>query len=261
MRSLTFLNVAFVCFSFTLPSVDAKCCNHLTKTLECGDGTLGTPCCGYGRCNAFCCRCPGVSIFEDTVEYNGTEYQTIVTAPSDPVKGQASWTCRDRHITTTGPPPTTTATTVTSPTGDGKRSAGDAAVTDFLIRTTAAPLPTGPATFGPKSSLSYLFPSVDLYPSSPEDHDAWADEVRVFEDLSGGLQINGTWVVSKEQYLGFFGVSDLEIGSEHGQNVLAKFAMHDINRDGYLNFEETALHCDRHGCYGEYLDAYRPHRG
>ncbi|CAG7710875.1 unnamed protein product, partial [Allacma fusca] len=25
----------------------------------CDDGTTGTPCCGYGRCNLFCCDCNG----------------------------------------------------------------------------------------------------------------------------------------------------------------------------------------------------------
>ena len=25
----------------------------------CDDGTLGTPCCGYGPCNIFCCNCDG----------------------------------------------------------------------------------------------------------------------------------------------------------------------------------------------------------
>ncbi len=25
----------------------------------CGDGSRGTPCCGQGRCNIFCCNCDG----------------------------------------------------------------------------------------------------------------------------------------------------------------------------------------------------------
>jgi len=196
-----------------------------------------------------------VSVFQDVVEYNGTEYATIVTAPSDPVNGQATWTCRDKHITTTNPPPPTT--TVALPTGDSKRSPGDATITDLSKRSTVSPLPTGPATFGPKSHVSYLFPSVDLY-GSLEDRDAWANEAQVFDDLSAGLQIDGRLVVSKEQYLEFFGVPETEIGTEQGQNVLAKFAMHDMNGDGYLDFEEAQLHCDRVGCHGEYLDMYGP---
>ena len=102
-----------------------------------------------------------------------------------------------------------------------------------------SPRPTSPPFFG--------FPAVD-YPSL-EERDALADQIQLFEDVSGGLQVNGTSVVSKEQYLEFFNVPDVDIGGRHGQNVLAKFAMHDLNGDGVLSFEETQLHCGVDGCH------------
>ena len=41
---------------FSFPSVDAKCCRGFTT---CGDGTEDYTCCGYGKCNGFCCSCDG----------------------------------------------------------------------------------------------------------------------------------------------------------------------------------------------------------
>jgi hypothetical protein len=49
--------------------VDAECCNPNkdyqymgmmgTLATKCGDDTKPTPCCGYGKCNVFCCNCDG----------------------------------------------------------------------------------------------------------------------------------------------------------------------------------------------------------
>jgi len=33
------------------------CCGATGISRQCGDGTNGTPCCGYGKCNFFCCKC------------------------------------------------------------------------------------------------------------------------------------------------------------------------------------------------------------
>jgi len=45
----------------TLPSIvsgPSECCGSMFGDV-CADGTAGTPCCGVGRCNAFCCSCEG----------------------------------------------------------------------------------------------------------------------------------------------------------------------------------------------------------
>ncbi|KAK8067628.1 hypothetical protein PG996_006740 [Apiospora saccharicola] len=54
MKFLFALSIA----SSLMPSVFAECCNRRDKE-DCGDGTLGTPCCPYGSCNIFCCACAG----------------------------------------------------------------------------------------------------------------------------------------------------------------------------------------------------------
>ncbi|KAM8717962.1 hypothetical protein ACLKA7_004635 [Drosophila subpalustris] len=33
------------------------CCTPSFENNWCDDGTKGTPCCGYDRCNIFCCNC------------------------------------------------------------------------------------------------------------------------------------------------------------------------------------------------------------
>ncbi|KAI1618703.1 hypothetical protein EDD36DRAFT_460342 [Exophiala viscosa] len=270
MHQLTFLNVILLFVSFTLPPADAKCCDRRGKTWPdlCRDDTPQTPCCGYGKCNAFCCACKGATVIQSTVDYSGTTYVTTITAPSDPVKGQETWTCREgNHLLTVLPPPNREQSTVTvtlssynTVVGGGqstvtvtmsskktvvsgvntvKRAVDQATMTIPSERPTMSPRPTNPPPFG--------FPAVG-YPSL-EERDALADQILLFEDVSGGLQINGTSVVSKEQYLGFFNVPDTETGGQYGQYVLAKFAMHDANGDGVLTFDETQLQCDKDGCH------------
>ncbi|KAF2142729.1 uncharacterized protein K452DRAFT_297275 [Aplosporella prunicola CBS 121167] len=52
------LSTALVLFATLLPFAAAgPCCN--SKNGNCGDGTRGTPCCGYRTCNIFCCDCGG----------------------------------------------------------------------------------------------------------------------------------------------------------------------------------------------------------
>lgn len=36
----------------------SACCNS-DRLRRCGDNTISTPCCGYGKCNIFCCHCRG----------------------------------------------------------------------------------------------------------------------------------------------------------------------------------------------------------
>ncbi len=70
----------------------------------------------------------------------------------------------------------------------------------------------------------------------------------MFHNLSGGLKVDGASVVSKEEYLGYFDLSNAQAGSQRGQNVLRKFQMHDRNGDGYLTPDEMSLLCDEDGC-------------
>jgi Ca2+-binding EF-hand superfamily protein len=70
----------------------------------------------------------------------------------------------------------------------------------------------------------------------------------MFNDLSQGLKVDGANVVSKEQYLSYFGLSNAQAGTQRGQNVLRKFQTHDRNGDGYLTPDEMSLLCDENGC-------------
>ncbi|KAK4938499.1 hypothetical protein LTR10_021031 [Elasticomyces elasticus] len=173
-----------------------------------------------------------VTVIESTVSYSGTTYVTTLTAPSDPVNGQKTWTCREGNLLlTVSPPPTTVFVQPTTVT--------------VTLPATETPPSERPSVSPPPTALPVQ--AVD-YPSL-EERDALADQIQLFEDVSGGLQINGTSVVSKEQYLGFFNVPEAEIGGHYGQNVLAKFAMHDLDGDGVLSFDETQLHCGGDGCH------------
>jgi hypothetical protein len=51
------LLVAILCLALSY-NVQAICCFTSTQGY-CADGTIGTPCCGYGPCNIFCCNCDG----------------------------------------------------------------------------------------------------------------------------------------------------------------------------------------------------------
>ena len=46
------------CLTALLPLATAACCNG-DDDVRCADGTRSTPCCGYGKCNIFCCACKG----------------------------------------------------------------------------------------------------------------------------------------------------------------------------------------------------------
>src|SRR5918911_5330 len=51
----------FGCLVLTLAfagTARADCCSTVCNN-KCGDCTAGTPCCGHGPCNIFCCNCDG----------------------------------------------------------------------------------------------------------------------------------------------------------------------------------------------------------
>ncbi|KAI9551472.1 hypothetical protein GHT06_021805 [Daphnia sinensis] len=54
---LIFVAISLIALSIVPDSVDAAYCG--SRRGYCKDGTRGTPCCGYGRCNIFCRNCDG----------------------------------------------------------------------------------------------------------------------------------------------------------------------------------------------------------
>lgn len=54
---LVFIAVSLIALSMVADPVDAAYCG--SRRGYCRDGTRGTPCCGYGRCNVFCRNCNG----------------------------------------------------------------------------------------------------------------------------------------------------------------------------------------------------------
>ncbi|KAF9630114.1 hypothetical protein BFW01_g295 [Lasiodiplodia theobromae] len=49
----------FAILSVLAPFAAAHCCHVINENNECRDGSWGTPCCGQGGCNIFCCNCDG----------------------------------------------------------------------------------------------------------------------------------------------------------------------------------------------------------
>jgi hypothetical protein len=98
MRPHVFLALATLLISFFIDSVNAKCC-RADQGGGCGDNSNGTPCCGYKKCNGFCCACQGVNTIRQEVEVHdsGTKFHTtisIITVPPG-----TTLTCRADHIT------------------------------------------------------------------------------------------------------------------------------------------------------------------
>lgn len=60
MISTRFLNLTIVSSILIITMINdfvsTECCDSNDRSI-CGDGTKGTPCCGYRRCNLFCCNC------------------------------------------------------------------------------------------------------------------------------------------------------------------------------------------------------------
>ncbi|KIW20295.1 hypothetical protein PV08_00870 [Exophiala spinifera] len=110
-------------------------------------------------------------------------------------------------------------------------------VNDF-IKAIATPAPT---TFA-----KIVAPRLESAQLHEMDDDESSTEI--FDDLSAGLIVNGTRVVSKDQYLGHFGLSKLHARTVEGQSILQKFLWHDRNGDGYLDADEMMARCDENGC-------------
>ncbi|KAH7399156.1 hypothetical protein DE146DRAFT_783166 [Phaeosphaeria sp. MPI-PUGE-AT-0046c] len=76
MRAFTsyiFAFIALACY------VAADCCD-----VPCSDGTSGTPCCGNGECNVFCCNCDGgcrQENFDQCVNLAGDAYDHCMLCP------------------------------------------------------------------------------------------------------------------------------------------------------------------------------------
>lgn len=174
-------------------------------------------------------------VIREEVEWQGTKFTTVLTAPSDSVSGQVTWTCRKSHVSTWYPAPS--LVTVNAVT---KRSLDEVSMAQPFEIPTMSPRPT-PAPRFRLAPVDYRYPTL-------EQRAEQADQAELFSEVSEGLTMNGTMVVSKEAYLKYFKVSDAEIGTQYGQDVLAKFAMHDLDGDGFLTFAETEMLCDRDGC-------------
>ncbi|KAK5271717.1 hypothetical protein LTR96_003544 [Exophiala xenobiotica] len=220
MHILILLNIIFLCLQVNLSAVYAKCCLSDAGG-DCGDNSSGSPCCGYNKCNGFCCACPGVTVIREVVDLDSTTFTSVITAPAGTI-----WTCRASHITTWVFPP---------PSASSKRDAVEPRVLSATTTTAAidrTPMPT----------LTTVTTNVPDYRKMSPHFDG------MFTDLSQGLEVNGANVISKEQYLGYFGLSNAQAGTQRGQNVLRKFQMHDRNGDGYLTPDEMSLLCDEDGC-------------
>ncbi|EXJ69624.1 uncharacterized protein A1O5_07660 [Cladophialophora psammophila CBS 110553] len=210
------------------PGTYAKCCWGDAIKGICGDGSTGTPCCGYKKCNAFCCACPGVSVIREVIEEPGIEWTSVITAPYDSVHSTyEEWTCRASHITTWYPPPATE-----------RALPEDSATTIF-----SASEPVATLTGNPQPT----FTSVRKHPL--DNHQMLSGLQETFDRVSNGKEKNGTSIITLDQYFGFFNVTDNGTETDFGKHVEAKFRAHDRNGDGSLTVEEAQLLCDRDGCY------------
>lgn len=250
--------VSFALFIFQIhfgldPSVAvAKCCLATGENM-CYDGSDPTPCCGYGKCNGFCCACPGGKswslccndcapccseltssvvqlIREQVMKEDVTTWTSVMTAPPG-----TTWTCRHSHITSWD----SAHRTKTS-----KRDVPEVAAMATVAQDSQDPNATTPSVKNehPQSMITSL-PLPFLY-----TRELLGDMELTFNDLSNGTEVNGTNIVSLEKYLGFFKVADSDKGSQYAQSVAEKFRMHDRDGDGVLTFDEIMRHCDQDGC-------------
>ncbi|KAJ9603107.1 hypothetical protein H2200_012402 [Cladophialophora chaetospira] len=222
--------ISLLLFQAALQRVYAKCC-HEDYWATCGDGTHGTPCCGYKTCNGFCCACQGVEIIREVVysyqtspTYHTYKWTSVITAPAG-----TTWTCRASHLTTTDPPPQLTSVQAKreEPTKIRLRVEIDLAATvtkaphTILGRSTAPP---------------------------PYNAQMLADLKETFTHVCGGRTHNGANVVNLDDYYGYFNVTADQKGTDFAKSVRAKFHTHDINGDGFLTMDEAELLCDSNGC-------------
>ncbi|OQV01615.1 hypothetical protein CLAIMM_06940 [Cladophialophora immunda] len=209
-----------------LPGTFAKCCREDAGG-DCGDNSIGTPCCGYKACNAFCCACPGVSVIREIIEQGSIEWTSVVTAPYDWAHSTfEQWTCRASHVTTWYPPPTKRALPK------------DSATTIF-----SSGKPVATITAKPHPTLT----TVLLHAAYNQETLAELEET--FDFVSKGRKRNGTSIITLDQYFSFFNVADNGTETDFGKRVEAKFRAHDKNGDGLLTVEEAQLLCDSDGCY------------
>lgn len=155
------------------------------------------------------------------VDSGHLEWTSVITAPIG-----TTWTCRASHITTWYPPPTDAVSIQ-------KREQNEDLATGS---TTAMPQPT------------FTNPPTRMPPTPYYSPDMLAELQSTFNHVCGGHQHNGVGVITLDQYLGFFNVSDEDRGRIFGKNVEAKFRAHDINGDGMLTLDEAKLLCDGDGC-------------
>jgi hypothetical protein len=72
-----------------LPLVIAECCRISYNTGRCKDNTGGTPCCGYGKCDLFCCKCidgcrtSGISPFRGLSKRSDSTEGAFIEADTD----------------------------------------------------------------------------------------------------------------------------------------------------------------------------------
>ena len=205
MHITTFLPLAVLFVSFLHVSmVQGKCCNPDAGG-DCGDNSAGTPCCGYHKCNGFCCACEGVQIIRQPVDVrSGTKHLTttsVITAPP-----WTTWTCREDHITKD--PPTVRDVASATATVIGIPSPIVTAASVFRDR------PSGPGYQGPPQPA------------------AECDDILM--RVSGG-----SGKVTLEQYLHFFNAS--EDNNPRKSVITDMFHNRDVDGNGVLTKDEIEV--------------------
>ena len=198
---LLLIMLFLISFLQILP-VNAACCLSDAGG-DCGDNSAGTPCCGYKKCNGFCCACQGVGIIRQVVEFTGENGKPSATT-STITAGSASawtnpWTCREDHITKDPPPQIREATGFAT-----------------SIRATS----TG------YTSMITTSPNLRERPFEPASE---CDDILVM--VSGG---SGS--VTLEQYLKYFKVTNEH--SPRYQTVSTAFHARDKDNNGVLTKDE-----------------------
>ncbi len=200
MHISTILPLLLLLISFlNFPVADARCC-HSDAGGDCGDNSSGTPCCGYKKCNGFCCACEGVGIIRQEVEQTaegGKKFYTtsIIIAPVG-----VTWTCRQDHITKD--PPKIRMAAHATPSDSGTRTA--------------------------------TLPIVTAAPHIRERPPRWSSEC---DDTLKWVS-HGSGRVTPEQYRKYFNVTDEQ--SDRYKAVDAIFHARDADNNGVLTQGELA---------------------
>lgn len=202
-----------------------------------------------------------VTVIREFVELDkpSTSWTSVITAPPG-----TTWTCRASHITTWILPSSTsksksTSTSTSTSKADGCPCGNENAERDIQLST--IPLPSASVTatasatvpgedvLSPESPVPTTFATVKEPRFVSAQNVAMDDDfTEMFSNLNRGFTFKGRKVVSKDQYLEFFGLSDLHSMTPEGEGVLRKFAWHDRDGDGYLDADEMMLRCDEYGC-------------